>query len=659
MGVRLIRFDKRNIQGSSSTDISDHDELANRDLFDQHPIYSITGLQEALNAIEDSIDNFDVAIEDISKALNESLITQEQLINERIAQIIQSIEDISTQLTETSNSIKYLEKLNFKNSKSVAFSHNKNTNTVSASVRIFRDSKSEIDRNAIQELDDGLFVPKFISKDSTTVSWKEEVLGESLAQIFTEGSVFSHNDGTNNVANATEASAWYWDESLQSFVQPKNTTSFTGFVTKDAYDCYTHSAQICSTDSDNDLNGLVIGYVMDSSNIPHTLTAVVDRGGMGGNTLRLFYNFHLTGQTLLGSTKLVGGNGGWNAVTTGITINVTKYGNEVSVVASDWNSLELNEDTRITIDLDDYTFGSKFSGAVKYGYCNQSQAYSFFQNISFISTNTASASEIVASVNISKEAGNGLVAREDGLFVEAYSQEKIDKALQSYAKKNELHSHGNKKVLDKITESEEGILLFNGQEIKGGGSDLAVSEKEGNAIVQEDDGIFVEDKTQTIKDLEDKILDVGQYVAQVENFEDTPVGHILSFMGTIPPPHYLMCDGAEYQIVQYQKLADFFVEQYGKVNEFGGDGVETFCVPSLNESITLFSSADSDIIGYVKCIKFEPTYYIAYTASLDEINAIKEMNRLLKEQNNTLKAELEALSGVVDEILGGLPNEPT
>lgn len=237
--------------------------------------------------------------------------------------------------------------------------------------------------------------------------------------------------------------------------------------------------------------------------------------------------------------------------------------------------------------------------------------------------------------------------------------ESFNQTIKDYAKKTDLHSHSNKKVLDKITESAEGILLFNGQEIKGGGSDLVVSEEEGNAIQQKEDGIYVEDHTQAIEDLENKILDVGQYVAQVENFEDTPVGHILSFMGTIPPPHYLMCDGAEYQISQYQKLADFFVEQYGKANEFGGDGVATFCVPSLNESITLFSSADSDIIGYVKCIKFEPTYYIAYTASLAEINAIKEQNQLLQEQNATLKEELQVLSDIIDEMLEGLPNEST
>ena len=128
-------------------------------------------------------------------------------------------------------------------------------------------------------------------------------------------------------------------------------------------------------------------------------------------------------------------------------------------------------------------------------------------------------------------------------------------------------------------------------------------------------------------------------------------------MGTIPPPHYLMCDGTEYLITDYQELADFFIEQYGQSNEFGGDGITTFCVPSLNSSIVLFSDADNDIINYVKCIKYEPTYYIAYTASYEEINAIRQQNELLKQQNAKLTTEVTQLETIVDELLGGIHND--
>ena len=409
MGVRLVRYN-RPITGNTDSNTSanfDHDELINRDLANQHPIYAITGLLEFLNILEDAID-----------AAQGTLGQHVQSSNNKITAILKDIDDLNARLDATLAEIAHLKQLNFQDSESVIFSHDAVTNTVTATVRVFRDPKADEDRNAIQELATGLFVPKFTSKDSTTISWKEEVLGETLSEIFVAGSVFSHYGGTSNIANSTEANAWYWDDSLKSFVQPKNTTSFTGFVTQNTYDYYTHSVQIRSTDSDNDLNGLVIGYVTDSSGHPHTLTAVVDRGGLGGNKLCLFYNYQLTGQTQIASTALTGGNGAWSAVGAGITLEARKYKNEVTVVASNWNSTTLNEATRITIDLNDYAFGAMFSQEVKYGYCNQSQAYSFFQNASFISSNVASSTEIIASVNISKEPGNSLQVREDGLYAE-------------------------------------------------------------------------------------------------------------------------------------------------------------------------------------------------------------------------------------------------
>lgn len=61
----------------------------------------------------------------------------------------------------------------------------------------------------------------------------------------------------------------------------------------------------------------------------------------------------------------------------------------------------------------------------------------------------------------------------------------------------------------------------------------------------------------------------------------TPVGEIISFMGTIAPANYLICDGTVYQIADYPYLAQHFVDNFGKANYFGGDGVDTFAVPDL------------------------------------------------------------------------------
>lgn len=61
----------------------------------------------------------------------------------------------------------------------------------------------------------------------------------------------------------------------------------------------------------------------------------------------------------------------------------------------------------------------------------------------------------------------------------------------------------------------------------------------------------------------------------------TPVGEIISYMGTIVPENYLICDGTEYQIAQYPILAQHFADNLGSKNYFGGDGNTTFAVPDL------------------------------------------------------------------------------
>lgn len=279
--------------------------------------------------------------------------------------------------------------------------------------------------------------------------------------------------------------------------------------------------------------------------------------------------------------------------------------------------------------------------------------------------------------------------------------EALNKILEEYAKTEDIHTHENKTIIDKLSESADGNLLFNGQEIKGGsGSDITISEEENNAIQQKDDGIFVEDKTEQINNLKirteqiniaqktsfeksytedilyseiinstgtfkltnnvhdyDEIvikhsytpedgnqfkifkvseleydsnviyqvnhgngsalsyvsfkfinngeniqvvsqtmevilkiigikyntttIDPVEYINTTNGIEDTPVGHIITHMGNNAPKHYLICDGTEYNITDYPYLVEHFKTEFGSYNYFGGDGINTFCVPDL------------------------------------------------------------------------------
>lgn len=82
--------------------------------------------------------------------------------------------------------------------------------------------------------------------------------------------------------------------------------------------------------------------------------------------------------------------------------------------------------------------------------------------------------------------------------------------------------------------------------------------------------------TATIRDL--KIYGIN-FKEAIGN--DTPVGTILSYMGTKAPKNYLTCDGSVYNISDYPELSNHMKVEFGSINFFGGDGISTFAVPDL------------------------------------------------------------------------------
>lgn len=409
MGVRLVQYNRNNNNGDGSLN-RDHDELINRDLLNQHPIYAITGLQEVLNILEDST-------QETNTRLNQEV--------ERINSDIESINKTNENIINIVNNLNVIKDV--KDTYSVDMSYDTTTQILKADVKVYEDTKN--DSNAIQVLADGLYVPKTLTEDSNTVTWSVKSLGESLDEIFNNGIRFSHNKNSwSNVNNASEANAWYWDNSLQSFVQPNNTGTFTGFVTQNFYDYYTHTVTLRSTNTDSDDNGVVIGFVFDENGYPHTLSAICCRRGTNVTDWALVYDYMLPDQQILfkagngtgGTIPSGSGSSGWNNYSNGITITVTKNKNLITATCSNWNSTTLNENTKISIDLNNYSWGYLFQGPVRYGYCNHSQASSFFQNIDFVSLNQASANLLIASVKISKETGNAIVEKDDGIYAPAF-----------------------------------------------------------------------------------------------------------------------------------------------------------------------------------------------------------------------------------------------
>lgn len=81
--------------------------------------------------------------------------------------------------------------------------------------------------------------------------------------------------------------------------------------------------------------------------------------------------------------------------------------------------------------------------------------------------------------------------------------------------------------------------------------------------------------------------------AYIQPYEDTPIGTIISFMGTTAPEDYLICDGTVYNISDYYELANFINTQFGSYNFFGGNGTSTFAVPDLRGEFLRGSGTNS------------------------------------------------------------------
>lgn len=121
-------------------------------------------------------------------------------------------------------------------------------------------------------------------------------------------------------------------------------------------------------------------------------------------------------------------------------------------------------------------------------------------------------------------------------------------------------------------EGKDGVDGIDGVDGKDGidGTNVTVAEFSGN-----NGGIY----KLVIQDVNGQIITPN--LLGINGGGDTPVGHILSYMGITAPEHYLSCDGAVYNISKYPELANHFQREFGSSNFFGGDGTTTFAVPDL------------------------------------------------------------------------------
>ena len=223
------------------------------------------------------------------------------------------------------------------------------------------------------------------------VEFYDEVLEEqadapTLADVFNTWRRFSHWSASPGVYPAvpSDASAWVYNSGPNTIEQPVNTTSATGFYSFDTYEDYTHTAQFASTDGDNDIGFMVIGFVI-SGGVEHTLTAVrQSNGSIGGiGSWALVYNINQTSQAILASNSNANGSGFWDQWPNGTKIYARKVGASLTLQTSQFNSTSLDPTTQITFDLSSDSRTQRFVGPVPYGYGAWSQGGMTISNIAF------------------------------------------------------------------------------------------------------------------------------------------------------------------------------------------------------------------------------------------------------------------------------------
>lgn len=97
------------------------------------------------------------------------------------------------------------------------------------------------------------------------------------------------------------------------------------------------------------------------------------------------------------------------------------------------------------------------------------------------------------------------------------------------------------------------------------------------------------------------VINPVEYINNAQGIEDIPVGSIIDCSSVSNPPHYLICDGKEYNISDYPDLAQHFINEFGQSNYYGGDGTTSFAVPFIGTDYKSIIPAMSDYSqdGYV------------------------------------------------------------
>lgn len=222
---------------------------------------------------------------------------------------------------------------------------------------------------------------------------------DSPNTIFTSWYKFSH-EGTDievdpivdeSSTSHSLISTWAWDG--QYFLMNHNSAVFTGFVSDETYDVYTHETTLKSDENDNDAIAVLIAFHDDGSD-EYTLSVVRTCGGAWDtnpyqstqNHYAVWYNYGRDDAQIIadGASLISYAGQDWSQYPTGTRVRIERDGDIIKVYTSQMNSTTIVSGSELEIDLTSDPLLSVFRGKRSIGYGCWSQEGATFHDTLFL-----------------------------------------------------------------------------------------------------------------------------------------------------------------------------------------------------------------------------------------------------------------------------------
>lgn len=248
------------------------------------------------------------------------------------------------------------------------------------------------------------FVPSYVMIDGNFCESAAE-LNTRLTQGVSQQVIFNTWDRfaitPNGDINQQELNSWVYDTAIHGIRCTQNTGSFVGFVSPESYNKYDFEVTLKSTDSDDDIMGIIIGYRIINGK-SHTLSLTRNIEGNRHKwcfyyNLGQFYRPDNAPVVLVDKSNSITGSGGrWNQYPNGTKIKVIKRDNVITGITTQTNSTAYDNNTKFTYDLNNAPQKVKdtfLNVKSPYGYCAQSQKDTTYSGIKFTNYGTKSESD--------------------------------------------------------------------------------------------------------------------------------------------------------------------------------------------------------------------------------------------------------------------------